>query len=163
MSNQESKFGSKPEIKNWLNETIREYISKGYARKLSEEEIAEWEKEIYYLPHFIVFNKNKTPFKPRLVFDAAAKNKGISINSMLLSGPDATTSSFGVTTRFREGKYAIAGDILLPSKNKRRRSEETMLSFPRLRHKQKTRRIHTASDDIWINLLTSMCSGSKKS
>jgi len=66
---------------------IDDYVAKGYAKKMSNEEAAERSDVTWYLPHHPVLNPNK-PGKVRVVFDAAAKIQGTSLNDQLVQGPD---------------------------------------------------------------------------
>ncbi|XP_055522480.1 uncharacterized protein LOC129716671 [Wyeomyia smithii] len=93
-----------------LEEKIREYESKGFIRKLSPKEVAEKHPRKWYLPIFPVMNPNK-PGKVRIVWDAAARVGGLSLNSVLLTGPDQLASLPSVLYRFREYRFAIAADI----------------------------------------------------
>ena len=45
------------------------------------------------------------------MFDASAKFSGISLNDMLMPGPDLTNSLVGVLTRFRMERVATMADI----------------------------------------------------
>lgn len=89
---------------------IRNYVDKGYICMLSEEELNIRRQRVWYLPVFPVWNPNK-PGKTRMVWDAAATAHGISLNSVLLKGPDQLTSLPSVLYRFREFKIAVCGDI----------------------------------------------------
>ncbi|XP_065092537.1 uncharacterized protein LOC135713357 [Ochlerotatus camptorhynchus] len=97
-----------------LAETLRakmdDYMQKGYVRKLSPEELREPKDRIWYLPIFPVFNPNK-PNKVRIVWDAAATVGGVSLNSVLMKGPDLLTALPFVLYRFRERPIAVSGDI----------------------------------------------------
>ena len=65
--------------------------------------------EAWYLPIFCVQHKKK--LKPRLVHDASAKYKGVSLNDVLLQGPDLNNHLRGVLTRFREKPFDYSADI----------------------------------------------------
>ncbi|XP_075170474.1 uncharacterized protein LOC142242837 [Haematobia irritans] len=93
-----------------FEKTMDEYLKKGYIAKLGDKVENEKCKKIWYLPMFPVFNKNK-PNKTRIVWDAAAKAHGVSLNSILLKGPDMISSLPGVIFRFREKSVAVSGDI----------------------------------------------------
>ena len=92
-----------------VTQQIDNLVSKVYARKLSPEETNTNSNE-WYLPIFTVKNPNK-PNKIRLVWDAAAKVNGTSLNSMLLKGPDLNCSLLSVLFGFRMHKIAISADI----------------------------------------------------
>lgn len=91
-------------------EIISQYAEKGYARTMSTEEEQALSSRTWYLPHHPVFHPKK-PGKLRVVFDAAAKFQGKSLNNSLLTGPDLLNSLPGVIIRFRTGRVAIVADI----------------------------------------------------
>jgi len=67
-------------------------------------------EECWYLPHFGVFHPKK-PEKIRVVFDSSAKFHDVSLNDVLLSGPNLMNNLLGVLLRFRKEKVAIVADI----------------------------------------------------
>ncbi|KAJ0184295.1 hypothetical protein K1T71_000718 [Dendrolimus kikuchii] len=62
-----------------------------------------------YLPHFGIYHPQKR--KLRVVHDAAAMNEGVSLNSLLLQGPDLLQNLLHILFRFREGRVALTADI----------------------------------------------------
>jgi len=71
-------------------------LTKGYARKLTEDEAAARSPRTWYLPHHGVVQLHK-PGKIRLVLDAAALHDGVSLNSQLNRGPDLKKFAWLVT------------------------------------------------------------------
>ena len=104
------RFSRDPELETKYRAVIDGYINMGYARKLTSEEAARKSCIAWYLPHHPVFKVNK-PNKCRVVFDAAAKFNGTSLNDHLYQGPDLANSLTGVLIRFREEEVAFTADL----------------------------------------------------
>ncbi|KAK7889072.1 hypothetical protein WMY93_024632 [Mugilogobius chulae] len=68
------------------------------------------ESECWYLPSFGVYHPRK-PEQIRVVFDSSAQCNGISLNNVLLTGPDLNNSLLGVLIRFRRERVAVMADI----------------------------------------------------
>lgn len=103
----ERKLDANPALKLVYAQKISEYIEKGYFVKLNNTPTG---NRTWYLPHFPVTNVNK-PNKLRIVFDAAAKTNGKSLNDHLMNGPDLLASLPAVLFRFRQRRIGFVGDI----------------------------------------------------
>ncbi|XP_076660183.1 uncharacterized protein LOC143363496 [Halictus rubicundus] len=103
----ERKLDRDPEYASLYYQEMDRLIKNGYAERVDRDSTNE---RVWYLPHFGVRNTNK-PGRVRLVFDAAAKSAGISLNDQLESGPDLLQSLPGVLIRFRQEAVAVKADI----------------------------------------------------
>lgn len=66
--------------------------------------------ESWYLPIFGIYHPKKKD-QIRVVFDSSAKHVGISLNEVLMTGPDLNNSLLGILMRFRCEPVAASGDI----------------------------------------------------
>ena len=87
---------------------IRNMIDSGYAEEVRDGQAVKGKE--WYIPHHGVYNPQK-PEKIRVVFDCAAKFNGISLNDILLPGPNLLNSLQGILLRFRKFPVAFSSDI----------------------------------------------------
>lgn len=106
----EKRMNNDNQLAEIMKSKIKDYEIKGYIRKLNSTELTIDHPRTWYLPIFPVVNPNK-PGKVRIVWDAAAFYRGVSLNSLLLTGPDQLNSLLSVLYRFREFRIALTGDI----------------------------------------------------
>ncbi|XP_033755843.1 uncharacterized protein LOC117338595 [Pecten maximus] len=66
--------------------------------------------EKWYLPLFAVQHPKK-PDSIRVVFDSSAKCQNLSLNDVLLQGPDMLNSLLGILLRFRRERIAVTMDV----------------------------------------------------
>ncbi|XP_076246522.1 uncharacterized protein LOC143186698 [Calliopsis andreniformis] len=103
----ERKLDREPEYASLYHAEMERFIENGYAVKVNDQVTT---SRPWYLPHFGVRSSTK-PGKVRLVFDAAAKTTGVSLNDQLESGPDLLQSLPGILLRFRLHECAFKADI----------------------------------------------------
>jgi hypothetical protein len=84
-------------------------LEKGYAEEVPMDELDRSDGKTWYLPHHGVYHPKKQ--KLRIVFDCSAKYRGVSLNDVLLQGPDLTTSLVSVLLKFRQEPVAVMADI----------------------------------------------------
>ena len=105
-----SRLAKDPDLFQKYSSFIDNLLDKDYARKVPDHQVNESGKAAWFLPHHPVFHPKK-PEKVRVVFDCAAKYRGVSLNNVLLPGPNMTNSLVGVLTRFRQERIAVMADI----------------------------------------------------
>ncbi|XP_033251864.1 uncharacterized protein LOC117190994 isoform X1 [Drosophila miranda] len=106
----ERKFIHDPECYKKYCDLMEAYEEKSYIRHITSNELEVDKKKEWFLPHFGVLNPNK-PGKLRIVFDAAAEVDGVSLNSMLMTGPDGYQSLTDILMRFRQKPIGVCADI----------------------------------------------------
>lgn len=93
---------------NEIIDQIQNLIDKSYGRKLPLYEVKKSSKKAFYIPIFISEQKGK---RIRLIWDAAAKVQGKSLNDYLLSGPNLYSDLVSLFMQLREGEYFVKADV----------------------------------------------------
>ena len=69
-------------------------------------------KGTFYLPHHAVIKESSTTTKLRVVFDGSAKSTSqISVNDILMIGPNIQQDLFTILVKFRLHRYILSADI----------------------------------------------------
>lgn len=100
----------KPQMEKDYLEFMSKIIEKGHASPVPLAELVAQSGHVWYLPHFGVYHPKK-PTQIRVVFDSSAEFQDISLNKVLLPGPDLMNSLLGVLIRFRKERVAVMSDV----------------------------------------------------
>jgi len=103
------RFQRNPEVHQKYTDQMRLSIEKGNAEEVPEDEI-DADRRKWYIPYHGVFSEQK-PDKLRIIFDCAAQHHGVSLNQVLLQGPDLNNRLDAVLLRFRKESTALVADV----------------------------------------------------
>ena len=90
---------------------MKDMEKRGFSRKLTEKEIADWKGPVHYVSHHAVLRPEKKSTPVRIVFHSSATFKGHCLNDFWYKGSDLLNNLFGVIMRFRENAVAVCADI----------------------------------------------------
>lgn len=90
---------------------IESKIERGVARKLTKEEIEDYNGPVFYISHHEVLKLESKTTPYHIVFNSSANFHGHVLNEYYAKGPDTLNNLLGVILRFREEPVAIIGDI----------------------------------------------------
>ena len=91
--NTEQQLEKRPEVKKLYRDTLEKYKDKGYIKEIDSHA---YNSKSWFLPHFPVIRMEKETSKVRIVFDASAPHKGISLNDTIDQGPNLQQDLFKV-------------------------------------------------------------------
>ena len=102
-------FTRKPKMKADYLEFMGKIIEKGHASQVPRVEAPPPFGRSWYLPHFATYHNTKHTIC--VVFDSSCEFEGVSLNKVLLPGPDLMNNLIGVLMRFRKEKVAVMCDV----------------------------------------------------
>ena len=100
------RLNENPDVWRKYKEKFQDMIDEGHVVEIPDRSLGAVPGRTFYIPHH-----NVSGGKFRIVMDCAAKYQGISLNSVLLRGPDNFNSLLGVLFRFRTYPVAVVADI----------------------------------------------------
>ena len=104
---------SAPEMSEYaakFEKKVEALISSGTVVRINQSQVNEPVGMVWYLPIFYVVYPNK-PGEIRVVFDAKARFRSTSFNSLMLRGPPSIPSLTGVLLRARQFRFVLSADI----------------------------------------------------
>ena len=89
-----------------------EYFTLGHAEEVPCIDLQKSPQHVFYMPMHAVRKESSSTTKTRVVFDASAKStSGVSLNDMLMVGPNIHPPLFDVLLRFRLHPVALTADV----------------------------------------------------
>ncbi|XP_055768950.1 uncharacterized protein LOC129844827 [Salvelinus fontinalis] len=107
----EKQLKKEPEWRIAYTAQVHEMVERRAAKKLTKELIASWKGPVWYVSHLVAANPHSLTTPVRLVWNSSQKFRGVSMNDLLLKGPDVLNPIRAVLLRFRRGVNAALGDI----------------------------------------------------
>ena len=86
-------------------------VARGATIKLSRAVMDSWNGAVWWVNHLTAPNPYSVSTPVRLVWDSSQEFRGVSLNGILLKGPDVLNPIRAVLLRFRDREHVAIGDV----------------------------------------------------
>ena len=106
----EKRLQKDPENAERYNNQFLDLLKREVIVKISDEEQQQYTGPSFYVSHHEVFKPDSVSTPLRIVINSSLRYNGVSPNDIWIKGTCALNSMWGILLRFREHKYALAGE-----------------------------------------------------
>ena len=92
-------------------EQFQDFIKRGIFKEIDDEEIKNYVGPVRYVSHHEVFKEESTSTPVRIVLNSSLRFHGLSLNYILMKGPNSLSDLFSIQLKFRTYQCALIGDI----------------------------------------------------
>ena len=107
----EQRLRKNPDQAVAYDKQMKEMVDMNFARKLSKEELDNYNGPVHYIPHHAVLKPESKSTPVRIVFNSSSEYQGHKLNDYWMKGPDLLNDLVGVFLRFIEREIAVVADI----------------------------------------------------
>jgi len=108
----EQRLLKQPQLKKDYSDFLEEYVQLGHMSPLCEADVRK-ESPNFYMPHHAVLKETSSTTKLTVVFNGSEKtSNGVSLNDILMIGPQVQDDSFDIAQRFRLHRIVMSADVL---------------------------------------------------
>ena len=92
-------------------EQFEDFIYRGIFKEINDREIEAYSGPVTYITHHEVYKEESASTPVRIVLNSSLRFNGLSLNDILMKGPNALSDLFSIQLRFRTYECALIGDI----------------------------------------------------
>lgn len=108
----ERRLEKNPVVSQQYCQQFDDLCNRGAFKEIPDDELMSYKGPTFYITHHEVFKEESSSTPVRIVSNSSLKNQdGVSLNSLLMKGPNMLNNIFGVQLRFRTYPVALVGDV----------------------------------------------------
>ena len=100
-----------PDIAELYCGVFRDLLQRGTIRLIPKEEEEDYDGETWYVPHHEIIKVDSSSTPVRVVINTSVRFNGLSLNEIMIKGPNALNNMFTILLNFRSYPVALIGDV----------------------------------------------------